>query len=114
MNSDWFHDLDKEDHINFYKKIYQLWNTSLNLSIKQKNSIVPGCNGRNKLFKFYIDEIEKKEENILRKTNLSIINRLISSGTDKIQCSLGVIYILMALAHVNENVAEAYDWIATI
>ena len=110
VNSDWFHNLVKEDHIEFYKKIYDIWNYRLNLTLKQKNTIVPRFNTNN-LFRCHPSEILDKEEKWLKKNNLQVIDKLISSSNDKTQRSLGIMYVLMALCIVSNNVAEAYPWI---
>ena len=110
VNVDWFHNLTKEDHIEFYKKLYDIWNYRLNLTLYQKNNIVPGFK-KNKLFRFHPNEINEKEEKILKKTNLQLIDKLISSSDDKTQRSLGIMYTLMAFSYVNDDVAYAYPWI---
>jgi len=106
VNTDWFHEMDKEDHINFYKKLYILWNYRLNLTNKEKNAIIPA---HNSLFK--IEDPEIKEEKFLRKNNLQLIERFITSGNDKPQKGLGVMYVLMALVQVSDAVAEAFPWV---
>ena len=111
VNTDWFHELTKEEHIDFYKQIHDIWNFRLGLTVKQRNAIVRGYNSRNKLFRFSIDEIGEKDEKSLKKINLTIIEKLVGAG-DKTQRALGVMYILMGLCLVNDNVAEAYPWIA--
>jgi len=111
VNSDWFHELSNIDQINFYTKLYNIWHHRLQLTIQQKNLIVPGCNNRNKLFKLYPVDLREKDDKYIKKYNLNIIERLISSSNDKTQRSLGIMYVLMALCCVNENVAEAYPWI---
>ena len=111
VNTDWFHDMDKEDHILFYKKLYDIWYFRADLSVKEKNLIVPGFNGRNKLFKHFLTDIQDKEEKYLKKMNLGIIQKLVSSSNDKSQKALGVMYTLMGLSYVSELVAEAFPWI---
>ena len=111
VNSDWFHELDKEDHIEFYKRLYDIWNYRIGLTLKEKNLIVPGFNSRNKLFKYNVEDINNKEEKSIKKNNLYIIERLISSSDDKTQKSLGIMYVLMGLCYVNDTVAESYPWI---
>jgi hypothetical protein len=111
VNCDWFHNLDKEDHIKFYKKIYDIWNYRIGLTVKQKNTIVPGFNGKNKLFKHLPNEINDREEKYLKKLNLNIIQKLVSSTNDKTQSSLGIMYVLMGLCYVDENVSDAFPWI---
>ena len=95
-----------------YKKIYDIWNYRLQLTIKEKSSIVPGFNKKNKLFKFLIEELDDKEEKVLRKNSLQIIENFISSE-DKTQKALGVMYVLMGLSYVNDSITEAYPWIST-
>ena len=110
VNPDWFHEMDKEDHIVFYRRIYDIWNYRIGLSDKEKNHIVPGFN-RNKLFKHIPTEILDKEEKYLKKMNLVLIQKLIDSASDKSQKSLGVMYVLMALCYVSDSVAETFPWI---
>uniref|UniRef100_A0A6C0D6V2 Uncharacterized protein n=1 Tax=viral metagenome TaxID=1070528 RepID=A0A6C0D6V2_9ZZZZ len=107
FNSDWFHEMEKEDHIIFYKKLYDLWNYRLQLSIQEKNLIVPGFN-RKKLFKFLFEELEEKEEKVLKKMNLQIIELFLSSKN-----ALGAMYVLMGLSYVNDSITETYPWIHT-
>ena len=111
VSTDWFHNLDKEDHIEFYKKLYDIWNYRLNLTMKEKNSIVPGSEGKNKLFKLNLTDFISKEEHYIMKSTLNIINRLVSSSDDKTQRSLGVMYVLMGLCYVSNDVCEAFPWI---
>jgi len=47
----------------------------------------------------------------LRKNNLQLIERFITSGNDKPQKGLGVMYVLMALVQVSDAVAEAFPWV---
>lgn len=112
VNSDWFHELDKEDQINFYKKIYDIWSYRLELTHKQKSSIVPAYNSmKTKLFKYMPNEVAEKDERLLKKCNIQIIEQLVTSSSDKTQRSLGAMYVLMGLCSVHNDVAEAYPWI---
>jgi hypothetical protein len=110
VNPEWFHEMDKEDHILFYRKLYDIWNYRIGLSVQEKNKIVPGFN-RLKLFKHFPTEILDKEEKYLKKMNLVLIQKLVDSASDKSQKSLGVMYVLMGLCYVCESVAEAFPWI---
>ena len=112
VSSDWFHDMTKEDHIEFYKKLYDIWFFRLGLTSKERNAIVAGFNSsRNKLFRYSAEEIERKDEKTLKKNNLTIIEKLVSSY-DKSQRGLGVMYVLMAFCSISDDVGEAYPWIA--
>ncbi len=112
VNSDWFHDMTKEEHILYYKKLYDIWFHRLGLTNKQRNAIVAGYNSsRNKLFRYSLEEIDRKNEKNLKKNTLLLIEKLVSSS-DKTQRSLGIMYVLMAFCLVSDNVSEAYPWIA--
>lgn len=113
VEPEWFHEMDREDHINFYKKLYNLWNFRLNLTEQEKRLIVPSYqSSKHKLFKISsYEELVSKEENCLKKQNLQIIERFVSSGFDKPQKSLGCMYILMGLSYINESVLTTYPWI---
>lgn len=112
VNSEWFHEMDKEDHIEFYKKLYDIWNYRINMPISEKNLIVPGFNRKNKLFKFSFDELNLKEEKFISKNNLQIIDRIISSSDDKNYKVLGIMYVLMGLSYVSNEVSNSYSWIS--
>jgi hypothetical protein len=105
VNPDWFHKMDKEDHIEFYKNLYNIWYNRLNISFKEKNFIVPGCEGKHKLFKLNPTDFQNKESHYIMKTNLNIINRLVSSS------SIGVMYVLMGFCYVSNDVCETFPWI---
>lgn len=112
VSADWFHDMTKEDHIEFYKKLYDIWFFRLGLTAKERNAIVAGFNSaRNKLFRFTGEEIQHKDEKTLKKNTLTIIEKLVSSF-DKSQRGLGVMYVLMAFCCISDDVCEAYPWIA--
>lgn len=112
VNPEWFHEMDKQDHIDFYKKLYNLWNFRLHISDEEKRLIVPSYkSNKNKLFKTFVDELDTKDEKYLKKQNLLIIERLISSGFDKPQKSLGAMYVLMGLYYVNSSIGEDYPWL---
>jgi len=115
VNPEWFHEMDKQDHIDFYKKLYNLWNFRLGLTDEEKRLIVPSYKSvKNKLFKTFIDELNSKDEKYLKKQNLQLIENLVSSGFDKPQKSLGAMYILMGLYYVNSSVGEDYPWLIEV
>ena len=111
VNSDWFHQMDKDDHIEFYKHMFQLWNTRLHLTAAEKNLIIPGHQSRSKLFVLSLSDLVLKDTNVLKKNNLQLIDRFISSATEKTKQSLGVIYVLMGFSYVCSELGEAYPWI---
>lgn len=111
VNADWFHQMDKDDHIAFYKNMFQLWNIRLHLTHAEKKMIIPGYQSKNKLFVLSLSDLVLKDLNVLRKNNLQLIDRFISSVQEKTKQSLGVIYVLMGLSYVCSDIGEAYPWI---
>jgi hypothetical protein len=115
VNPEWFHEMDTQDHIDFYKKLYNLWNFRLQLSDEEKRLIVPSYkSSKNKLFKTFFDDLQSKDDKYLKKQNLQLIERLVTSSCDKPQRSLGAMYILMGLYYVNSSIADDYPWLAEL
>ena len=48
----------------------------------------------------------------LKKQNLQLIERLVTSTSDKPQRSLGAMYVLMGLYYVNSSIGDDYPWLA--
>ena len=105
VSTDWFHELDKDDHIDFYRKLYDIWNYKIQLNNKERNLIVPSY--KKTLLKYYPSDIFEKEEKWLKKINLSNIKLLVNSNQ-------GIIYVLVALSSVNPKVSEAFPWLSDI
>jgi oligopeptidase B len=66
------------NHIEFYKTLYNIWNFRLGLSHEQKNAIVP-----HSIELFNVNNIKKYSKSWWEKTNLYHIKTLISSTSDK-------------------------------
>lgn len=107
ISCDWFYNISLDEHITFYRKIYNLWEWRLGLSRTQKENII----GTQTLFKFSPSEIPSKRKAWWSKINLDIIHTLISNGVDKDNKKLGAMYALMALATVSEGLAESMPWL---
>jgi len=107
VSCDWFHCLTLEEHVVFYRKIYNLWEWRLGLTRSQKENII----GTRVLFKFSPSESPSKRKAWWSKTNLDIIDTLISNGVDKDSKKMGAMYALMGLATVSEELAESMPWL---
>lgn len=109
----WFSDLDLYQQKRLYSILFVLWNEALPLSEELKSRIVPGySNVQNKLFKWSIEKIVIKQDlDSVRRTNLNIIERLISSATEQSDKTLGAMYTVMGLSRVSPKVREAYPWL---
>lgn len=111
----WFNSLTLEDHHDFYRGIYELWDYRLGLSSMEKESIVPFYSrGQQRLFR-NIPEIVVRENHNLKwwqKQNLNLILNMITRSMDKTRQALGATYVIMGLVQVSEDAAEAYPWVA--
>ena len=107
----WFSDLDIYQQKRLYSILFVLWNE--NLPEELKSRIVPGySNVQNKLFKWSIEKILIKQDlDSVRRTNLNIIERLISSAIEQSDKTLGAMYTVMGLSRVSPKVKEAYSWL---
>lgn len=112
VSCDWYHALNTMDHINFYKKLYDLWNWRLNITRAQKEIIVPGhMSGPTRIFRFDPSDVIDKGRTWWEKQNLSLITSFVTRAQDKENKKLGAMYILMALVQVSPNAARALPWI---
>jgi len=111
----WFNGLDRDDHRDFYKIMFQLWNYRLGLSPADKESIVPGhLKAVTKLFRWLPEGTDTMTHNLRwwQKQSLALIQSFIERSPDKTKNALGALYVTMGLVHVSEEAAEAYPWIA--
>jgi hypothetical protein len=106
---DWFIDLDVENQRNFYNNMYEIWTYRANLSMAQKNLIVPGF--ANKLFRTPRWALADKDLESLQKLNLSVIRTLIESASDRNDRILGAMYVISALTLVCNTARTAYPWL---
>ena len=109
----WFSDLNIYDQKKLYQTLYNLWELELQLTEQQKQQIVPDyASVTNKLFKWNPDKIVSKNElDSVRRTNLNIIERLISSASEQSDKTLAAMYTVMALAKVSQRCRAAYPWL---
>ena len=109
----WFSELNLVDHRELYSSLFRLWDRDLNLSEEQKLRIVPDYLAiTNKLFK-WVPEVTYKKTDIdsMRRTNLNIIERLISSASEQSDKTLAAMYTVMALTKVSYRCRDAYPWL---
>jgi hypothetical protein len=105
----WFSDLDIFKQKALYGCLFRLWNEQLTEDLRKR--IVPE-NSQNKLFKFTVDKIIFKSDlDSIRRNNLNIIERLISSASEQSDKTLGAMYTVMCLAIVSPRTREAYPWL---
>lgn len=106
VSCEWFSEMSLTQHIDFYKAIYNLWNFRLGLSQAQKDAIVPSH------IKLFNVQYEKKHTPVWwEKTNLHLIETLITSSPDKELQRLGATYCMMGFVQVNDEAAQTFPWL---
>ncbi len=111
----WFNSLTLEEHQDFYKGVFELWDWRLGLSSLEKESIVPShARGQQRLFRNQPDILVRENHNLKwwQKQNLGLITNLITRSADKTRQALGATYVIMGLVQVSDDAAEAYPWVA--
>lgn len=109
----WFSDLNINEHRNLYTALYNIWNSN-SLSNQQRLRVVPEYMlAQNKLFKCPPENLYMKTDmDSIRRTNLNIIERLISSASEQSDKTLGAMYTVMGLCKVSYRCRAAYEWLA--
>jgi hypothetical protein len=104
----WFTDLDISRHKELYEELFLVWRSPL-LTNETREIIVPGYS--NNLFKWSPEKIiAKTDVDSIRRTNLNVMERLISSAIQQSDKTLGAMYCVMALSKVSYRCRAAYPW----
>ena len=112
VSCDWYKSFGLQSHINFYRKLFYLWEWRLGLSRAQKEAVVPGYSTEpNQLFRFDPTEIPPKSHHWWERNNLALVEKFITSAVDKERAKMGAMYVLMAITHVSSDAAEALPWL---
>jgi hypothetical protein len=107
----WFSDLDIVQQKKLYSFLYSIWNSEA-ITNQMRETIVPRSSGDPIVFKWTPDRIIMKSElDSVRRTNLNVIERLISSATAQSDRTLGAMYTVMALSQVSYRCRSAYPWL---
>jgi hypothetical protein len=115
ISTQWFTDLSLSDQHRLYSTLYNLWNEDLGLTYQQQDKIVPDWSkATDRLFKWHPSRIWSKQSlDSVRRTNINVIERLISSAVAQPDKTLGAMYSVMALCYVSPLCRRAYPWMAT-
>ena len=113
ISTQWFSDLNITEHRTLYNTLASLWNQDLNLTEEQRRRIVPEHNNpANKLFRWTPEKINMKYDlDSIRRTNLNIIERLITSASQQSDKTLGAMYTVIGLCRVSHRCRNAYPWL---
>jgi hypothetical protein len=108
-NPDWILNLNRTQIILFLRELYNIWNYKLMLNDTIKKNICPSRG--NPFTNIDLDNIIHENINNVKKYNIIILNKFITSGINQEFKYLGSTYILMALTKINSNVALSYPWL---
>ena len=108
-NPEWVLSLTRSQIIIFLRELYNIWNYKLMLSETLKKNICPPYG--NPFSTIDLDDIINYNMNDVKKTNIIILNKFITSGINQEFKYLGSTYILIALTKINSNVAISYPWL---
>jgi len=105
----WFTDMNIDQHKRLYSILYSQWN-SLGTAIQV--SIVPASTELGNLFKWTPDRIGLKTDlDSVRRTNINVIERMISSASQQSDRTLGAMYSVIGLTQVSYRCRNAYPWL---
>ena len=109
----WFTDLDVVSQRLLYARMYHIWNNQISQTVGLQDILVPGhATHANRLFKWTPEKINLKSDlDSVRRTNLNVVERLISSASGHSEKVLGAMYTVMALSHVSERCRRSYAWL---
>jgi hypothetical protein len=108
----WFTDLTISDQKSLYSQLFTIW-TSESITDELREAIVPGFSmSQTSLFKWSPNKISMKTDmDSVRRTNLNVMERLISSASQQSDRTLGAMYSVMALCNVSYRCNRAYPWL---
>ncbi len=107
-NPNWFLDLSSNQLKKMYRVLEDIWNYRSQMTLEQKNNIVPG----NYIFRYpllWFLNINNKQK--LQTLLLKEIDKLISSSDNINDKITGCYYVLIALTEVNPMIAEELPWL---
>jgi hypothetical protein len=105
----WFTELSIDQQKKLYSCLFELWGA---LPEHSRLSITPPNNELGNLFKWVPERIQAKHElDSVRRTNLNVIERLISSASQQSDKTLGAMYSVMCLTQVSYRCRNAYPWL---
>ena len=105
--------LTAPDNQRLYINLHSLWHSNQDLPLELKNRIVPNHNETlTRLFKWPPHKIVFKTElNSLRRMNLNLIERLVSSADAQSDRVIGAMYTVIGISTVSKECRRAYPWL---
>ena len=109
-NPQWFLSLNRNQITKLVRELIEIWNYRAQLTVEIKRAICPpnGDPFRNLSMQYIITENNLTN---VRKVILEIFEKLVNTGLDKDNKSLGAYYVLGCLTLVNTEAATALPWL---
>lgn len=106
----WFLSLNKNELIKFIREVSDIFNYRAQLSPEVKRNICPPSG--NPFVNLCFPYIHAEQDiNNIRKVILEILEKMVNTGTDSGNKSLGAYYVLGALTMVNTDAAASLPWL---
>jgi hypothetical protein len=112
-DASWFTSLNRQQMIKFVRELYDIWNYRAQIPDNVKRNICPPTGNpfsNVNIHRFSLVSAEIGVE-MIQRSILPIMERMVNTGTDKDSKSLGAYYILGALTMVSENAAMSLPWL---
>ncbi len=113
-NMSWFNNLNKNELIQFFHELLDIWNFRANLTQNFKREICPPYGNPFKIFNNNINSLRNlRNYNFitLKKNIVCVLEEFVYKGIDDSCKSLGSLYILSALTLVSKDAAESMPWL---
>jgi len=109
-NPDWFLSLNRNRLLRFVRELIDIFNYRSQLTPETRISICPP-NG-NPFSQLYLETLIQSEDvDYIRVSLLTVMEKLVNTGTTNDYKYLGACYILAALTIVSESAAQAIPWL---
>jgi hypothetical protein len=109
-NCNWFLSLNRNEIIKFIRELADIWSYRAQLSIETKRAICPPNGDPFRNLNIALIHVSQNI-NVVRKTILEVLEKLVNTGVDNDSKSLGAYYVLGALTIVNQDAATALPWL---
>ena len=109
-NANWFLSLNRNQLIKFIRELMDIWNYRAQLSIETKRNICPPIGDPFRSLSIQYINTEQNLWNV-KKVLLDVMEKMVNSGVDKDNRSLGAYYVLGALTLVSTEAATSLPWL---
>ena len=107
----WFSNLDRSQLIKLVKELYDIWHYRAQLSDQVKRQICPPIGDPFRGISIIHDFRTTATPNQLKRSTISIFEKMVNTGVDDANRNLGAFYVLSALTLVSPQAAEALPWL---